>query len=158
MREVEYCHLSHRLLIRNDVFRKFQEYFDKSRKREAGGILLGYVYEDHSEVANASYPNRFDLFGYNYFVRSKRGAQPKINKAWTRSNGTLIYLGEWHTHFEKYPKPSATDKSLMINSLRTTKMEIDFLFLIIVGLDDTYWVGKQVGDKLIELKRIGLEC
>lgn len=158
MQEVEYCYLRHRLLIRNNVFKKFQKYFSKSRKREAGGILVGYVYEDHCEIVNATGPNRFDLFGYNYFVRSKRGAQPKINKAWARSNGTVIYLGEWHTHFEKYPRPSATDKSLMINSLRTTNMEIDFLFLIIVGLKNTYWVGKQAGDNLIELKRIGLEC
>jgi integrative and conjugative element protein (TIGR02256 family) len=145
------------LLIGSDIFRKFQKYFDKSRKREAGGILLGQVYEDHSEIINVTGPNRFDFSGYNYFVRSKRGAQPKINKAWARSNGTLVYLGEWHTHFEKYPKPSATDKNLMANSLRTTKMEIDFLFLIIVGLDNTYWVGKQIGNKLVELKRIGLE-
>jgi len=158
MREVEYCHLSHRLLIGKDVFKKFQKYFNKSGKREAGGILFGYVYGDHSKIIDISGPNRFDLFGHNYFIRSKRGAQPKINKAWARSNGTIIYLGEWHTHFEKYPKPSATDKCLMTNSLRTTKMEIDFLFLIIVGLDNTYWVGKQTGNKLTELERIGLEC
>jgi len=30
-------------------------------------------------------------------------------------------------------------------------MEIDFLYLIIVGCNSTYWVGKQTMEELIEL-------
>jgi integrative and conjugative element protein (TIGR02256 family) len=87
-------------------------------------------------------------------VRSKKGTQPQINKAWKKSRGTEIYLGEWHTHFEVNPTPSLTDKNMVKNSLRKTIMEIDFLFLIIVGLNRTIWVGKQTKEGLIELNEV----
>jgi integrative and conjugative element protein (TIGR02256 family) len=152
MRKVEYSHFSHRLFISSAVLKDFSRYFDKSKKKEAGGILLGHVREDYSEIVGITGPNSFDLFGYNYFVRSKRGAQPAIDRAWTKSGGTLIYLGEWHTHFEKSPRPSETDKMLIANSQKRTKMEIDFLFMVIVGLENNYWIGKQIKDRLIELE------
>ena len=31
-------------------------------------------------------------------------------------------------------------------------MEIDFLYLVIVGQNETYWVGKRTKEGLIELK------
>jgi hypothetical protein len=42
------------------------------------------------------------------------------------------------------------------NMLRESRMEIDFLFTIIVGTRD-YWVGYQKGEKLAQLKYIKKE-
>jgi integrative and conjugative element protein (TIGR02256 family) len=136
------------------VFKTFKEYTNREIDYEAGGILLGYVYKNYSEIIIATVPNKYDSFGSNFFIRSKIGAQPQINKAWHRSNGTVIYLGEWHTHLEINPKPTIIDKNMIINSLKKTKMEIDFLYLIIVGLNNTFWVGVQTEKDLIELRKV----
>jgi len=151
-KDTEFCYLTHRLIIKRNVFRTFKKYTSGKVGYEAGGILLGCVYKNHSEVIKVTVPNKFDTFSTNFFIRSKRGAQPQINKAWHKSNGTVIYLGEWHTHLEADPKPTCTDKEMIFNSLKKTKMEINFLYLILVGLNSTYWVGKQTVKGLIELK------
>jgi len=142
IRDIGFGKSYHRLIIKKSVLKTFSKFVSKKANNESGGIFLGNVYKNHCEIVKVTTPNKYDSFGPNFFVRSKRGAQPQINKAWKKSNGTEIYLGEWHTHFEDEPKPSLTDKNLVINSLRKTKMEIDFLFLIIVGLNRTLWVGK----------------
>jgi len=154
IKNIEFSNPNHRIIIKKHVFKKFHKYMNKKTKNEAGGILLGNVYKDRCEIVKITKPNKYDSFGPNYFVRSKRGAQPQINRAWKKSNGTNIYLGEWHTHFANDPKPSLTDKNMIINSLNKTKMEINFLFLVIVGLNNTFWVGKQTREKLIELNKI----
>ena len=152
IKDIEFGNSYHKLIIKKSIIKTFSKLVSKKATNESGGILLGNVYKNHCEIVKVTKPNKYDSFGPNFFVRSKRGAQPHINKAWKKSNGTEIYLGEWHTHFEEEPKPSLTDKNLIINSLRKTKMEIDFLFLIIVGFNRTFWVGKQTKEELIELK------
>lgn len=149
----EFRNSGHRIIVKNRVFKTFRKYIKGKAENEAGGILLGYVYKNCSEIINITVPNKYDSFGQNFFIRSKRGAQPRINKAWSKSNGGVIYLGEWHTHLEAGPKPTSIDKEMIYDSLKKTRMEIDFLFLIIVGLKNTYWVGKQMKEGLIELKK-----
>jgi len=122
--------------------------------REAGGILLGKVAKDRVIITDVTTPNRFDLRSFLSFVRAKIPAQFRINKAWKKSTGTTIYFGEWHTHREINPLPSLQDKKMILKALRETKMEIDFLYLIIVGLSETYWVGKQTDRDLIKLELI----
>ena len=110
-------------------------------------------YPNHTEIVKITTPNIFDKLGRFFFIRSKNGAQPYINKAWKRSNGTLIYLGEWHTHPEMDPKPSFDDTRMIKTVLNETVMEINFLYLIIVGQNNSLWVGKRTQDALIELKK-----
>ena len=157
IKDIEFGKSNHRLIIKKSVFKTFSKFTRKKVNNESGGILLGNVYKKHCEIVKVTMPNKYDSFGPNFFVRSKRGAQPYINKSWKKSNGTEIYLGEWHTHFEVEPRPTLTDKNMIINSLRKTKMEIDFLFLVIVSLHKTFWVGRQTIGGLIELKEVILE-
>jgi integrative and conjugative element protein (TIGR02256 family) len=150
--DTEFINSYHRLIVRNKVLNTLNKYVRKKNKNESGGILLGNVYNSFCEIVKATTPNKYDSSGPNIFIRSKKGAQPHINKAWKNSKGTEIYLGEWHTHFENSPKPSLTDRNMIFDSLSKTKMEIEFLFLIIVGLNRSIWVGKQTKERLIELK------
>lgn len=150
--DIEFVNSYHRLIVRKKVIKTFSKFASEKVNNESGGILLGNVYKNLCEIVKVTTPNKYDSSGPNFFVRSKRGAQPHINKVWKNSDGTEIYLGEWHTHFEDEPKPSLTDRNLVINSLKKTKMEINFLFLIIVGLNRTFWVGKQTKEGLLELK------
>jgi len=143
---------SNRILkISGKVIKTFEKYEQKENRSESGGILLGHVARDYVMITEAATPNRFDFRTIITFIRAKIPAQLRINKAWKKSSGTLIYLGEWHTHRETNPTPSAQDKKMMLKSLRETKMEIDFLYLIIVGINKTYWVGKQTKNRLTKV-------
>ncbi|PIV64643.1 MAG: hypothetical protein CO162_00955 [bacterium (Candidatus Ratteibacteria) CG_4_9_14_3_um_filter_41_21] len=151
LKNVEFANSKECLIIKSKVLNVFRKYEQKKSVDESGGILLGYVYRNYTEIAKVTTPNRFDTHRLRFFIRSKVSAQAQINKAWIKTRGTLIYVGEWHTHSETNPKPSDVDKKMIMKSLKETKMEIDFLYLIIVGCNSTYWVGKQTMEELIEL-------
>lgn len=150
---IEFINSSRTLKINQNVLKIFAKYEQKIDGLEAGGILLGNVLADYDEIIKASVPNRFDTRDYFFFNRAKIPAQLKINKEWEKSNGTMIYLGEWHTHSEVNPKPSVEDKKMILKVFQETIMEINFLYLIIVGPNGTYWVGRQTANGLIELDK-----
>lgn len=126
----------------------------RSGANESGGILLGKVYTDHVFVEEITKPSIMDKYGQYFFIRSMKTAQRKINKFWKRSDGTVIYLGEWHTHQETNPCPSKVDRKMIHDALNNTIMEIDFLFLLIIGQKKTIWAGLQTKDGLEELEKI----
>lgn len=142
------------LVIQKNVAELFNKHEQKEGDSESGGILLGYVYPDYTEICEIVTPGNSDKFGKLFFIRSKQRAQKKINKAWKNSDGKKIYLGEWHTHSLLHPVPSTADKNMIKKQLLETEMEIKFLFLVIIGQKDTYWVGRQSHKALIILKRI----
>ena len=121
---------------------KFRKYEQREGYNESGGILLGYVTKNCDYIQEVTIPNKYDSKGLRFFIRSKEPAQKKINKSWKISKGSLIYLGEWHTHYENNPKPSRDDVNMIKRALKNTEMEIDFLYLIIVGVNNTFWVGR----------------
>jgi len=131
------------LRLNSNVIEKFREYQQIGNKKESGGVLLGKIYNDYDEILEITTPNRFDNRGLFFFIRSRKPAQVEINRKWKQSEGKLIYLGEWHTHSEINPIPSSTDKEMIQQMLNTTKMEIDYLYLIIVGLENTFYVGRK---------------
>ena len=140
------------LRIRPKALRIFKKYEQKGiRSPEAGGILLGHVYRNHDEVTKATVPNRLDSRGSCFFNRSRNGAQVRVNRSWRKSHGSLIYLGEWHTHASISPQPSLIDRNMMRETLNETRMEIDLIYLVVVGLNQTYWVGRQTDKGLVQL-------
>lgn len=131
-----------------DILKKFEQ---KNNMEEAGGILLGHVYPNYITIEKVTTPSILDKLGRYFFIRSKLSAQKFINKCWSDTDGTLIYLGEWHTHPITNPLPSDQDKKMISKCLKETKMEIDFLFLVIVGLRGSLWVGLQTRNGLIKM-------
>jgi len=137
------------------VLADLNKYRQFGKRKEAGGILLGQVFDDRVLIDEITLPSIWDRAGKLFFIRNVRKAQKEVNKTWVKSGGKRIYLGEWHTHPEVNPTPSSDDKKLILNMLKDTKMEIDFLFLVIVGLDDLdLYVGYQKVDQLRKLSRI----
>lgn len=49
------------------------------------------------------------------------------------SNGKKIYLGEWHTHPEDYPKPSSLDKNSILKQIRGNILNSEIIFMLILG-------------------------
>jgi len=131
-----------RLLISPEAVEVLMRLRQQDGGHENGGILLGRVYPGHDEILRVTTPTEHDkrsLFG---FVRSRIPAQRAIDAAWKQSQGTLIYLGEWHTHLEIGPRPSRADRRMIRRQLKTTIMEIEHLYLVIVGSSGTLWAGR----------------
>lgn len=152
MRSNIYKNKKYKVVIYENVIKIFNKYEQMNNKNESGGILIGNIYKDKVEIVNTTIPNKRDSSGLCYFIRAKKPAQGVINKSWKKSYGELIYLGEWHTHLSKKPIPSIIDKSMILNVLRTTEMEIDFVVLVIVGQDNSLWVGIQNSEGLKRLR------
>lgn len=139
---IEFSNSTATLNISSTAIEKFRKYEQREGCNESGGILLGYVTKNCDYIQKVTVPNKYDSKGLTFFIRSKEPAQKKINKSWKISKGSLIYLGEWHTHYKNNPKPSHNDVNMIKRALKNTDMEIDFLYLIIVGANNTYWVGR----------------
>ncbi|MCL4299615.1 MAG: Mov34/MPN/PAD-1 family protein [Anaerolineae bacterium] len=138
--------------ISADALSTFQKYRPSLGTNEAGGILLGRVYPGSRIVVEvATPPNTHDKAGRFYFHRDAVTAQQIVNRAWHNGQGECIYLGEWHSHNEPYPCPSRRDRQMIRKMLRKTRMEINFLLLIIVGIKEC-WVGVEDGKVLTELR------
>ena len=118
-------------------------------KAESGGILLGTVYTDKVVISGLTTPNSLDKAGQFYFKRNVKRAQLAVDKAWHMSGGTCIYLGEWHTHPQEHPVPSADDFKLLVDMLTTTRMQIDFLLMIIVGRSENCLIYKDMQEQRI---------
>lgn len=104
---------------------------------EAGGVLIGrklrecgdWVVDEVTEPQELDHRRRFGFF------RAKNPHQSVIDQVWKQSQGTLGYLGEWHTHPESHPKPSGTDFDYWKKALQTFKFEGDTLFFAILGTE-----------------------
>lgn len=144
------------VVFTNEVIKILDKYKQYNHKQhESGGILLGKVYNDLIIIDQISEPSREDKSGRFYFIRNVKRAQKIVERAWKESNGERIYLGEWHTHPEDIPTPSRDDKILLKNMLKHSRMEIDFLFMVILGRISPYLAVIQKGMKeMIPIERI----
>ena len=131
--------LSHAVILKMKEFRQ-----NAFWKKEAGGILLGsYIIESNDIIIDLiSTPLLGDKqTRFSFFRKSKRH-QKIINKVWHESNGTLNYLGEWHTHPEFLPSPSNTDLKDWKRKLKQDKFYGNYLYFIIVGIEEIFvWEG-----------------
>lgn len=131
-----------RIIFDRNICKKIRQVNPINSENEQGGILLGNVFQDYVVLKDLSLPSNKDKSTECSFFRNKDTAQEKINAAWESSNGENIYIGEWHTHFENTPYPSVIDHKMIKKMLSTSQMEIDFLFLMIIGYK-TVWIGIQ---------------
>lgn len=139
------------VVFTEQVVKTFEKYKQiKKEQHESGGILLGKVYKDVIVIDMVSEPSKEDKSGRYFFERNVRKAQKIIETAWSESNGERIYLGEWHTHPEHTPTPSNDDKKLIKNMLKDSRMEIDFLFMVIIGITNNYVAIQRKGQKHME--------
>lgn len=106
---------------------------------EAGGMLLGRLISESRDLVidEVTEPTKLDLKGRFYFIRRRRAAQRRVNKAWLKSNGTLNYLGEWHSHPEDDPRPSQVDIENWHRIGAQARFEQDSLLFAIVGRSRT---------------------
>ncbi|MCG3699375.1 Mov34/MPN/PAD-1 family protein [Aliarcobacter butzleri] len=130
--------------INESVIKIFNIY--KQRKEndvEKGGVLMGKLYPSSNKIVitHALICNNQESTRYELNLNTKC-LQEKILKIWEESNGTITYLGDWHTHPEKSPKPSITDYKTFILNYFSSKFDQNLLLYIIVGNAEINW-GKS---------------
>lgn len=144
-----------KLIIKDDVLNAIYKFNPIDYKHENGGVLLGKFNKEENTyiITNISTTNSKDRKGKYYFIRNKKQAQLVINKYWENSNGEINYLGEWHTHDEQYPTPSFVDKQLVKQMLNNKNIEINNVFMIILGNNENLYICTIDNNKKIyELK------
>ena len=140
-----------------EIFRNHQQ--KSSDKPEAGGYLLGQLFEKQVVVSVATEPGPGDQFSRFFFWRNKKRGQKLLNYFWKKSSGKLGLVGEWHSHPEPYPTPSTLDIQEAKKSFNKNKFAIDFMILMIIGnraLVNT-WVGILDKSGVHQLSRAGYQ-
>lgn len=78
---------------------------------ESGGILIGRenIINDNLIIENLSIPMPCDQQTRTRFIRRDQGHRSLFQQLYDDSEGTVRYVGEWHTHPEDYPHYSPID-------------------------------------------------
>lgn len=119
----------------------------KPHSAEAAGVIIGERRGDHLVIQRISEPGPGDKRSRYAVDRCGPTHQVTVEQAFFQSEGTLQYLGEWHTHPEDCPTPSPRD----LKSWRKHLTEPEPMVLIIVGRSEI-WVAKKTGPDILRLK------
>ena len=111
------------------------ETFSKHRQlrfwqREAGGQLFGLFRGSKIEVVEATGPRRTDRRTRTSYVPDRRAEQREIDERFGRG---LHFLGDWHTHPEKVPRPSSPDLASLDDTVRRSVHVMQAFVLVVVG-------------------------
>lgn len=118
------------------VVEKIEELHFAAWPRETGGILVGfYNPARNSAIITSAEPAPPDSSCHRFnFVRGIRGLTRKLRALWNQKGGPCsYYLGEWHTHPDGPPEPSAQDRRQMGELARDSKVRCPEALLIIAG-------------------------
>ncbi len=135
------CH-SNSVFVSSAVFNTIHEFRQtNSFAPESGGMLFAWIKNGVVTIVEATKPSPMDLRS-RFFFRPKLSIQQNtINE---KFNNGLHFVGEWHTHPEKYPTPSNTDLKSMTDCFNRSKHELNGLIMIIMGTgerNDAIWVS-----------------
>jgi integrative and conjugative element protein (TIGR02256 family) len=135
-----------KILIERQVWQTIMPHRQKDMAApEAGGILLGYRRGEHLHVIDATVPQAEDRRSRMRFARAKRPHQDIALARWKEGSGTIDYLGDWHTHPEFNPAPSALDTS---EWRKISEPRVVPMLFVILGWSSTVWVGVGTGAQL----------
>ena len=122
------------IVVRAAALQALRSYRQRPRAAERGGVLAGYRARGRRWViTHVSPPSARSLAGLFWVRRDRKDAQRFINRVFAETDGVVNYLGEWHTHPESRPTPSACDRKMLSDLLANSRLEIDFLLGAIVG-------------------------
>lgn len=100
-------------------------------QREAGGLLFARIEGRSIIIEEATGPRRSDHRTRTSFRGSRWAEQQEID---ARHKLGLHYVGDWHTHPEARPSPSAQDHVTMTSRVRESRHSLNGFLFAIVGL------------------------
>jgi integrative and conjugative element protein (TIGR02256 family) len=133
--------ISHRAVSQMVVYRQ-----ELPSRKEAGGVLLGRRIQGGGDVVVdlVTTPMPGDRRTRTTFHRARSRHQAEIDRVWRESHGTSVYLGEWHTHPEKWPQPSWVDRADWCRKVIFDRFSGPIFFLILGTTAVTAWEGRRM--------------
>jgi integrative and conjugative element protein (TIGR02256 family) len=101
--------------------------------KEAGGQIFGNIHAGVLSIVAATGPYQGDHRSRFAYRSNPTAAQSAIVEQAAQGRS---YLGEWHTHSEDLPEPSAADLVAVRALLAASQLSNSDLFLLIVGRID----------------------
>ncbi len=142
------------LVIAAAVAQTFERYRQDRDSAEAGGLLFAEFLLPTIIIREATPPNSLDKRSRNGFVPCRKIHNELITQ---RFELGLHFVGEWHTHPEPRPFPSALDLESMYDSFIKSKHELSAFVLIIVGSRSpglSLWVSLHSRIDFVHLARL----
>lgn len=146
---------SHTIVFSKDALETFAKF--RQRRcwhREAGGQLFARVTGKSWLIETVTGPRVSDLRSRFLFKPNRREEQAEINRYF---ESQLHFVGDWHTHPEDEPKPSADDTRSIANIVRESTYQINGLLLCIVGRargPRSIWLSFHRRDGTIEVAEL----
>lgn len=140
----------------DDVLEHFSRQRQSSNRHEAGGQLFAHLAKGRVDVLRATGPDSSSRRGRFWFIPSRWHEQREIRQM---HRDGLHYVGDWHTHPEARPTPSAKDIGTIADVYLKSKREVGGFLLVVVGLDsfpDGMFVGLSDGYQLHRLQPLGI--
>lgn len=97
---------------------------------EAGGQLFARIEESIITVKRATGPRKSDKRSLFSFIPDRLAERREIKQLFKSG---LHYVGDWHTHPEKIPYPSATDSDSFSDMFRNSTHQLEGFVMVIVG-------------------------
>lgn len=145
------------LKISSKVLDQLKEFCQiKELDCESGGLLIGrFILSSNNVVIDElTTPFKRDKRGRYFFKKIDKKHQRTLDKNWEVSEGTSNYIGEWHTHPEMDPKPSAIDIKEWKRKAIEDHYDNDFLIYIIVGIEAiNAWLISKVDGQIHSLNK-----
>lgn len=119
------------LLLDKNVLNHFNKWRQLHQATtEAGGQLFGVVEGACINIKLATGPKRSDRRGRFYFSGDRVADRREIS---ILHKSGLHFFGDWHTHPQAIPRPSAIDLASMTNLYMCSKHELHAFLMVIVG-------------------------
>lgn len=118
---------------------------------EAGGMLFATIERQCVRIKHASTPHPEDKRSRARFIPNLTAQKDEIARQF--SSG-LHFVGEWHSHPERYPTPSQVDLQSMDRCFSTSRHALKAFVMVIVGTapwPNCLWVSLHRSGKAIQL-------
>lgn len=98
--------------------------------KEAGGQMFARLSPTRWRIEVTTGPRRGDQRGRFHFWPDRKAEQEEINRFFEQG---LEFVGDWHTHPEEVPRPSASDIVSAENIVRESTHHLPGILMCIVG-------------------------
>jgi len=122
-----------RVILTHQAVTDLRKHRQKRWQNERGGVLAGSLSTDGSwVVSHVMPPSKKSRAGRNWFERDFASATRFLDSHFDESNGTIFYLGEWHSHPASTIGPSNQDLHVISELVSRSRLVADLMICIIV--------------------------
>jgi len=99
-------------------------------QREAGGLLFARFDNQAIIIEEATGPRPTDRRTPFSYWPDRKAEQAEIDERFERG---LHYVGDWHSHPQKVPKPSLRDERTMVSRVKYSRHQLNGILFAIIG-------------------------